>query len=66
MNSPIIIVSADPLPHNPDILWRNTSTGENYVWYMDGVTLIGSAQINTVPDTDWQIVGIGDFNGDGN
>ena len=21
----------------PDILWRNTATGENYVWYMDGV-----------------------------
>ena len=25
----------------PDILWRNASTGENYVWYLDGVTVLG-------------------------
>ena len=25
----------------PDILWRNTSTGQNGVWYMDGVNVIG-------------------------
>ena len=23
----------------PDILWRNTTTGANAVWYMNGVTL---------------------------
>ena len=25
----------------PDILWRNTQTGANAVWYMDGVTFTG-------------------------
>ena len=32
----------------PDILWRNTSTGQNYVWYMDGVTRIGGDYLPTV------------------
>jgi hypothetical protein len=59
-----ITISPDPLPHNPDILWRNSTTGENYVWYMDGATFTGSAQINTVP-APWEIVGTGDFNDDG-
>jgi hypothetical protein len=40
-----------------DILWRNTSTGENYVWYMDGATIIGSGYIYpTVADLNWTIV----------
>ena len=27
---------------NPDILWRNPSTGENLVWYMEGVAHTGT------------------------
>ena len=41
----------------PDILWRNTSTGENYVWYMDGVTVIGGGSPPSVADQDWKVVG---------
>ena len=48
-----------------DILWRNKSTGQNIVWFMNGAALSSSSWIDTVPDTNWQIVGTGDFNGDG-
>jgi hypothetical protein len=48
-----------------EIIWRNASTGENAVWYMDGTTIVSSASLPTVNDTNWQIVGTGDFNGDG-
>jgi hypothetical protein len=42
---------------NQDILWRNTSTGANYVWYMDGVTHLSGASIDTLSDLTWSIVG---------
>ena len=48
-----------------DILWRNTSTGQNAVWYMDGVTLSGIGDLPALPNPDYAIVGTGDFNGDG-
>jgi hypothetical protein len=50
----------------PDVLWRyNGSGGKNLVWYMKGATRIGSASLLAVTDLYWQIVGTGDFNGDG-
>ena len=48
----------------PDILWRNASTGENYVWYLDGVTVLGGGSLPTVADQNWKIVGVADFNND--
>ena len=48
-----------------DILWRNSSTGENYVYLMNGTTIAGEGYIRTVADQNWQVVGLGDFNGDG-
>ena len=45
-----------------DKFWRNTTTGENAVWLMDGATPTG-AVINTM-GTEWNET-IGDFNGDG-
>jgi subtilisin len=48
----------------PDILWRNTSTGANVVWHMDGVKQTGWAEIPSL-ETTWQAAGTGDFNGDG-
>jgi hypothetical protein len=50
-----------------DILWRNYGAGLGYnvVWYMDGVTLIGTGWLPTVADTNWIIAGTGDFNADG-
>ena len=52
---------------NVDLLWRyNGAGGSNVVWYMDGVTWIGSAELIPVGDTAWQIMGTGDYNNDGN
>jgi hypothetical protein len=48
----------------PDILWRNTSTGQNLVWYMNGVTQMSSSSLPDNVDQNWTIVGIGDFNND--
>src|SRR5437879_7826427 len=48
-----------------DILWRNSSTGENYVWLMNGTTITGKGSVRTEPDLNWQVAGVGDFNGDG-
>jgi hypothetical protein len=50
----------------PDILWRyNGSGGKNVVWYMKGVSRTGSVSLPAVTDLNWQIVGTGDFSGDG-
>jgi hypothetical protein len=48
-----------------DILWRNGSTGENYVYLMEGTTIAGEGYLRTVIDQNWQVVGVGDVNGDG-
>jgi len=48
-----------------DLLWRNYTTGENLVWYMNGVTKTGEAALRTLPDVNWVFVGTGDLNGDG-
>jgi hypothetical protein len=50
----------------PDIIWRNTSTGVNVVWYMNGVTLIGSPFLPPEPDQTWTIAGVSDLNNDAN
>ena len=48
-----------------DILWRNKSTGQNIVWFMNGATYSSYAELMQVADTNWEIVGTVDFNGDG-
>jgi photosystem II stability/assembly factor-like uncharacterized protein len=48
-----------------DIVWRNSATGENYVYFMNGPTISGEGFLRTVADQHWQIAGVGDFNGDG-
>ena len=48
-----------------DILWRESATGLNAIWQMDGTTLAGSALIPSVSAPGWTIAGQGDFNGDG-
>jgi len=47
-----------------DILWRNSTTGQNWLYLMNSATIASSLGINTVP-IDWQIAGNGDYNGDG-
>ena len=48
----------------PDILWRNSSTGENYVWYADGVMVLGGGNLPMVADQNWKVAGVADFNND--
>ena len=49
----------------PDIILRNTSSGQDVVWYMNGATLTSWANLPAVADQTWAIVGTGDFNEDG-
>jgi photosystem II stability/assembly factor-like uncharacterized protein len=48
-----------------DILWRNVSTGENYLYFMNGTSIGGEGFLRTVADLNWKIAGVGDFDGDG-
>jgi len=50
-----------------DVLWRYNGTGGRVrVWYMNGTSLLSGADLTAVSDLNWQIVGTGDFNRDGN
>ena len=48
-----------------DILWRNTLTGQNWLYLMNGATIASSVGINTVSNLDFYIADNGDYNGDG-
>jgi hypothetical protein len=48
-----------------DLVWYNRSTGQTYLWRMNGGTATAFNAITTVPDLDWSIVAGGDFGGDG-
>ncbi|SDW23965.1 Nucleoid-associated protein YgaU, contains BON and LysM domains [Lysobacter enzymogenes] len=49
-----------------DLFWRNRANGQNYVQFMSGTSVLaGSGQTTAVPDLPFQVVAIGDFNGDG-
>ncbi|MHC4220339.1 MAG: FG-GAP repeat domain-containing protein, partial [Planctomycetota bacterium] len=41
-----------------DILWRDVATGENAIWFMDGLSRVSSGTAGV--DPSWTIVGIGD------
>ena len=43
---------------SPDILWRNAATGDNYVWYLDGVTVLSGGSMPTVADQNWKVAGL--------
>lgn len=47
----------------PDILWRNTITGANVLWQLDGLTVTNSVNLPTVLDRNWQIAGMKDLEG---
>ena len=46
-------------------MWRNSATGENYIYLMNGLTVASQGSINSVSGQAWQVKGIGDFDGDG-
>src|SRR5213078_3784102 len=41
------------------------STGQNYIYAMNGLTIASEGYLRTVADQAWQVKGIGDFDGDG-
>jgi len=51
---------------NADILWRNSATGENYLYPMSGTTILGAeGYLRTVPEQNWNVQATGDYDGDG-
>src|SRR6267143_1683608 len=48
-----------------DVVWRNSATGENYLWLMNGLTIASQGYLSTMADPAWQVQGMGDFDGDG-
>jgi hypothetical protein len=50
-----------------DILLHHQKNGTLYVWLMNGTTAVSGAYLTPIsnPDTNWQIAGLADFNGDG-
>jgi hypothetical protein len=50
-----------------DVLWRNATSGENYLYPMDGLVIKPTeGYIRTVADLAWNMVAIGDYDGDSN
>jgi hypothetical protein len=48
-----------------DIVWRNSDSGKNALWTMNGVSIASNDGINRVANLTWKIAGRGDFDGDG-
>ncbi len=48
-----------------DILWRNYSTGDVALWFMNGTTRKSESTILRGLDTLWKVVGVDDYNNDG-
>jgi hypothetical protein len=40
-----------------DIVWRNNATGDNMMWFMNGVTMTGGAATSPLADVGWKMVG---------
>jgi len=48
-----------------DVVWRNSSTGDNAMWIMNGSTIGTPALLPRVADAHWKIAAVGDFDADG-
>lgn len=48
----------------PDILWRNSVTGQNAIWLMNGQGRKATVQLPVISLLEWQVAGAADFNGD--
>jgi hypothetical protein len=66
-------IEADPPPPPPlpgadyRLIWQHRTSGLLSAWNMDGTGLVSGQALSPaiVSDTNWRIVGSGDFNGDG-
>jgi hypothetical protein len=52
---------SSPSDGKPDFLWRNQTTGDNLVWFMNGTTMIGSQTTTSLPDAGWRASATGDY-----
>jgi hypothetical protein len=48
----------------PDIVWRNTQTGANEIWLMNGFSVTSTLSL-PAQGIYWMLAGAADFNGDG-
>ncbi|MCA3026411.1 MAG: VCBS repeat-containing protein [Rhodocyclaceae bacterium] len=48
----------------PDLIWRHSTNGNTFFWYMNGAVFASDAFFVSVPPS-WEVVGVADFNGDG-
>jgi hypothetical protein len=49
---------------SPDLIFQHAD-GRVVVWFMDGITQIGSATLASPTDPNWRVAGVADFNTDG-
>jgi hypothetical protein len=57
--------SAQAFQGRPNILWRNPGLSRLDLWGMNGTTLMSSIPITPNVGSNWDLVGTGDFNRDG-
>jgi hypothetical protein len=48
-----------------NVVWRNIVSGVNAAWQLNGSTISGVETYTTIADPSWTMVGVSDFNGDG-
>jgi len=67
----VCLVAQAPVPADfngdgkSDLVWRNTQTGDNLVWFMDGANQISTGALPSFPDLNWRLAVVADVNGDG-
>jgi len=49
---------------HPDLLWQHTTSGDIYLWYMNG-SVVTSGSYLAQGTGLWKVVGVADFNADG-
>jgi len=59
------ISSSESIRVSNSLVWRNYKTGENALWLVNGTSVSFSATLPRIPNTNWEMVAVGDFNGDG-
>jgi peptidyl-Asp metalloendopeptidase len=48
-----------------EIYWRNSSTGANAIWVLNGSSVTSATTVHIEADQAWKVLGFGDFNADG-
>ena len=60
-----LAISGRGVTQTRTLVWRNGATGQNIGWLMNGLAVASSAFLPTIADTNWEVKGVGDFDGDG-